>query len=111
MKTPITIVLGLTLSISCYGQSNSTTTTPPTSEIGRAENVPLSKEKIEELNGKIVAIDDHLKAIQTKREYILNDPELVKKANETGWFEDMKATELSLNEKKKALQERLARGY
>lgn len=94
-----------------FAQNQNSTVETPSTEISRSTPVPLSEEKKAELQNKISLIDSQLAAIVGKRNHILKDPELVKKANESGWFEDMKTTEANLNEKKKALQDRLNRGY
>lgn len=52
---------------------------------------------------QISQINEHLSAIETKRNYILSDPAEKSSAQEQGWFEDMKKIEKSLLKKKEKL--------
>jgi hypothetical protein len=52
---------------------------------------------------QLTQIESHLNSIRIKEEYILNNPEEKKVAEETGWFESMKTTKESLNLKKAEL--------
>ena len=52
---------------------------------------------------QIAQINGHLSAIETKRNYILSDPEEKASAQEHGWFEEMKKIEKSLLKKKEKL--------
>ncbi len=50
----------------------------------------------EELQLSINQLNDHLKAIETKRVWIYSAAERIVEANENGWFEQMLATEKEL---------------
>jgi hypothetical protein len=50
----------------------------------------------EEIQLSINQLNDHLKAIETKRVWINSAAERIVEANENGWFEQMKATEKEL---------------
>ncbi|TNF47083.1 MAG: hypothetical protein EP305_08900 [Bacteroidetes bacterium] len=75
-------------------------------EISRSRS-PLTEDQKKDIDQKIAAINSHLSAIEKKREYILNDPEMKATAEAEGWFKDMEETESRLNEKKKGLLETL----
>lgn len=41
---------------------------------------------------KIEQLTDHLNAIEEKKKWILQDPQRIQEANESGWFDQMKRT-------------------
>lgn len=67
----------------------------------------LSETEKESIREEIKRINYHISAIETKAEYILNDPEEKKIAEEQGWFETMAKTKSDLEEKKKELEKLL----
>lgn len=67
------------------------------------KNDPSSPDYIENVKNQLTQIESHLNSIRIKEEYILNNPEEKKVAEETGWFESMKTTKESLNLKKAEL--------
>lgn len=66
-----------------------------------AKSIPTVSEA--DVLQQIKNIDSHLKSIEIKSEYLLKDPALKEQAEKDGWFEDMKATKLKLEQRKAEL--------
>lgn len=56
-----------------------------------------------EIHEKIKLIQDHLLAIESKRNWINEDPQRIQEAKENNWFEQVGATEKALLEKRSEL--------
>ena len=63
----------------------------------------VSSQKFE-IQQQIAQIEYHLQAIESKKEFILSDPNEKAIAEEQGWFENMEKTSKELIEKKNQLQ-------
>jgi hypothetical protein len=70
---------------------------------------PLTEGQRTELTKSLSIVDGQIQAIRKKREYILSQPDQKEIAEKEGWFDDMKATEERLIEKRKGLLETLSR--
>lgn len=66
-------------------------------------SVEISPEKATQIQSKINQIDRHIQAIETKKAYILSDPQELVIANETGWFDSMENVKAGLLFKKSEL--------
>ena len=66
-------------------------------------SVEISPEKATQIQSKINQIDRHIQAIETKKAYILSDPQELVIANETGWFDSMENVKAGLLLKKSEL--------
>lgn len=65
----------------------------------QASNTPLSHEQIQSIKMEIFQTEYHIKAIQTKKEFVMNNAEEKALAEEKGWFDQMNRIEGQLNEK------------
>jgi hypothetical protein len=111
MRLITTLSLTLLTSVSLFSQQNTngsnSNQVDPRFEgkmIESSQPQPLTPEMRAEYEKKLAAVESHIKSIQIKREHVMKDPEMKAEAEQKGWFEDMKATEARLEERKKALQ-------
>jgi len=111
------ILIGIFMSVN-YSFAQKTTNPPDEKNVTKtsvnsdSSQVANDKRKAvnaynEKINQEIALIDQNLKAIQVKWDFIVNSPEDKKVADETGWFEDMTRIKLELQQKRKLLVESL----
>ena len=96
-RNSLITLLFICISTVFFAQSAKNKSTPP------QENVVLAPEKVQQIQNKIIQIENHLQAIEVKRAYILSNPEELAIANENGWFESMADIEAGLVVKKTEL--------
>jgi hypothetical protein len=78
------------------------------SEILTTDSIPTKKQR-EEIEKQITQIDYHLNSIEVKIQYIEENPDQKRIAEEEGWFTNMKSTKEALEQKKKDLQKLLSK--
>jgi hypothetical protein len=98
----ITLLCVLLYTSSCYSQEKLQRLTNSAIErnihtTAQSNNIPSGNQlSPEEIQLSIEHLNDHLKAIETKRIWINSAAERIIEANESGWFEQMLATEKEL---------------
>ena len=102
MKKRNTLLTALLLFVVCEinAQQSRKSIKSPTIEVYQKQS---DDEKKQEVLKQIGQIESHLSAIQTKREYILSNPQEKALAEEQGWFETMEKVKGELIAKKKKL--------
>lgn len=105
----ITLLCVLLYTSSCYSQEKQQRLT--NSAVERNIHTTIQSNQIqsgnqlskEEIQLSINQLNDHLKAIETKRIWINSAAERIVEANENGWFEHMLATEKELIKRRNEL--------
>ena len=69
----------------------------------QSEQTELAPEKITELQRKIIQIEAHIQAIETKKAYVRSDPSELEKATASGWFDSMESIKQELLSRKQTL--------
>jgi hypothetical protein len=78
-----------------------------TVSISKKANEPQVIHNRAELENEILRIDSHIESINSKVTSVNADPSEQAIANESGWFEDMEAIKIGLNNRKLEIQNSL----
>ncbi len=105
----VTLLCILLYTSSCYSQEKQQRLTYSAVERNihattKSNHIPTGNQlSLEEIQLSIDQLNDHLKAIETKRIWINSAAEHIVEANENGWFEQMLTTEKELVKRREEL--------
>ena len=100
MKNLYVLLLLIVTSSACFGQNIELT---PNSSDSLSTSSALTEEEKSKLYIELKSIENHIKAIETKRNFIKIKPEDMKIAESQNWFAEMEKIEKKLIERKRQI--------